>query len=565
MSRGSEAVPRTEADISEARTDANKFGSNKTLWITEVGWPAEGHGDEKHPATTLASQEDALRHLFDWVKQEQPGKNIQSLIFYMYRDYNWNGQWDSFCGLRSERPADWYSQSTFRPAWYAYQEETGATKWPVTPGAETQAASNVHATEATLNGTINPHGLSAGYHFEYGPVENWYNGWLPGSNVPAGWKEGNVSESQTLTGLEPNTTYHYRIVGTNENAEITGGGDRSFTTGPPPVQAHPVAEVGGKLDLFWRNNEGELEYTSSTSEGSSWSTPVALGGALSGEPSAVETGTGHLAVFWRNATAGSTFGNLMEKTYNGTSWSSIQNLGMGVLGADPYAVGQSNGTIDVFWRGGDNHLWHAYYTGSTWSGAQNMGGSMASDPSPVQTTPGLIDVFWKGSDAALWHSWYTPETGFWHGPESRGMGPLGRGPRAVGQSNGTVDVFWKGTTQGLFHAYYVPGSWHGPENFGGSVEFDPAPVATGGGNVEVWYKGTNQELWHNWYLAGNNTWNGPGSLGSWPLGSAPQAVALANRNTFVFWTYPPLNGVYMKWYNASSGLWNGPVQVSTLH
>ncbi|HET8862963.1 MAG TPA: FG-GAP-like repeat-containing protein, partial [Solirubrobacterales bacterium] len=279
---GTNAVWRTTDDINEARADVNNFfGAGKPLWITEVGWPIEGHGDEKHPSVTLASQEDALRVLFDWVKQEQAGKNIQALIFYMYRDSNWNNSWDSICGLRSEvlpPPADHWAQVTFRPAWFAFQDEAGVPHWPVPPSVETTTATNVSTTEATLNGTVNPRGLPTGYHFEYGPGSSGgYTGWAPGSNPEVGWKEESVSKSNTLTGLQPNTTYHYRIVGVNENHEVSGSQDRVFRTRSAVAAkkfatpaswgtwtaGHPIeyADVSGdgKADAIGRTAGGDLQ------------------------------------------------------------------------------------------------------------------------------------------------------------------------------------------------------------------------------------------------------------------------------------------------------------------
>ena len=48
---------------------------------------------------------------------------------------------------------------------------------------------------------------------------------------------------------------------------------------------------------------------------------------------------------------------------------------MGTLGGGPFAAGQSNGMIDVFWHGSaDSNLWHARYSGS-WAGPEGLGGA----------------------------------------------------------------------------------------------------------------------------------------------------------------------------------------------
>jgi hypothetical protein len=326
-----------------------------------------------------------------------------------------------------------------------------------------------------------------------------------------------------------------------------------------PQQPHAVIEGSGKLDLFWRNHAGALEYTNSQDEGATWTTPISLGGApIAGEPSAAETSPGHLAVFWRNGSTGSTQGNLMEITYNGVAWGSVQNLGMGKLGGDPRAIAESNGNVDVFWRGGNAELWHATNSSGPWI-AEHLGGSLSSNPSPTKTSSGVVDVFWKGTDNSLWHSWRIGTT--WYGPQSLGMGPLGSGPSATGETNGVVDVFWRGTNTQIWHAWFT-GMWHGPESPGGQAEWEPTSAATGLGNVEVWYRGTNSDLWHSWFEASKLTWYGPGDFGNPGVGSQPQAVSLADHHPSVYWTAPDLNGVFMERFN---GTWKGPTLVSPLH
>ena len=121
------------------------------------------------------------------------------------------------------------------------------------------------------------------------------------------------------------------------------------------------------------------------------------------------------------------------------------------------AVAQSNGTVDVFWKGTDNNLWHKYYANGSWNGPQNLGaGPLGSDPVAVTSAPGVVDVFWKGTDNNLWHKYYA--NGSWNGPQNLGAGPLGSVPVAAGQSNGTIDVFWKGTDNNLWHKFYANGS-----------------------------------------------------------------------------------------------------------
>ena len=283
-----EADTKVENNITTDREDINQLGSGKSMWITEIGWPVE-HGGGVFTQVTEPRQSELLTNVFNWVKGQQASKNIQSLIFYNYRDFTLNESWITGCGLRKRPPSEQFSQTTFRSAWYAFQSQTGAAKWPVQPTAETQAATSIKATEATLNGTINPHGLPTGYRFEYGPSTTYTNS-SPSSYQEGGWEDKNISISNTLTGLHPNTVYHFRIVASNENNESVQAQDRTFRT-PSLITGHKFstptswaawptdsAEVDfadtngdGKADAIGKNSAGEVRV--------SWSTGSSFGGA----------------------------------------------------------------------------------------------------------------------------------------------------------------------------------------------------------------------------------------------------------------------------------------------
>ncbi len=119
------------------------------------------------------------------------------------------------------------------------------------PQATTEAAGGVKATEATLNATVNPRGEETSYRFEYVDQAHFAaHGYEGATSVPASPKAigsggADVAVSQTLSGLEPGFTYHFRIVATNGNG-TSYGEDMTFTTkaaGPalqPPGGAFPA-------------------------------------------------------------------------------------------------------------------------------------------------------------------------------------------------------------------------------------------------------------------------------------------------------------------------------------
>jgi NHL repeat len=109
------------------------------------------------------------------------------------------------------------------------------TTLPAAPKVEGESAAGVTGTEANLNAQIDPNGVTTTYHFEYGTTTSY-------GEPPTALTElkGSLIASDTATatvgGLQPNTTYHYRVVAENEvggKTETEGGEDETFTT---PVQ-----------------------------------------------------------------------------------------------------------------------------------------------------------------------------------------------------------------------------------------------------------------------------------------------------------------------------------------
>jgi hypothetical protein len=95
------------------------------------------------------------------------------------------------------------------------------------PVVITNPATNIATNTATLNGTVDPHGLTTTVYFQYGTTAGY------GNTSASQSKTGNAYQnvSTNISGLTALTTYHFRIVGTN-NSGTTYGGDRTFTTQP---------------------------------------------------------------------------------------------------------------------------------------------------------------------------------------------------------------------------------------------------------------------------------------------------------------------------------------------
>jgi probable HAF family extracellular repeat protein len=124
------------------------------------------------------------------------------------------------------------------------------------PAVETDAASSVSPTTASLNATVNPNGEAVGdCHFEYGS-STAYGSSVPCSSLP-GSGDSPVAVSASLTGLEANTTYHVRIVATNANG-TSEGSDLTFTTPQTPAAVTSNSGSGLAIGGVLSSEEGKV-------------------------------------------------------------------------------------------------------------------------------------------------------------------------------------------------------------------------------------------------------------------------------------------------------------------
>jgi hypothetical protein len=97
------------------------------------------------------------------------------------------------------------------------------------PLAETGGASGSEPTSETVTGSVNPEGSDTKYEFQYGTTSEY------GSSTPevdAGTGTTSEPAEATISSLEPNRLYHYRLVATNAEGDRSYGADREFTTRP---------------------------------------------------------------------------------------------------------------------------------------------------------------------------------------------------------------------------------------------------------------------------------------------------------------------------------------------
>ncbi len=93
---------------------------------------------------------------------------------------------------------------------------------------KTTSATGVGNLAATLNGSADPNGLATSAYFEIG-LDTGYGTRTLGTDIGSGTSE--MTFSETVSGLVPNTIYHYRAVAAAGGARYFGG-DYTFTTEP---------------------------------------------------------------------------------------------------------------------------------------------------------------------------------------------------------------------------------------------------------------------------------------------------------------------------------------------
>ncbi|HET9198565.1 MAG TPA: hypothetical protein VFN92_09975 [Solirubrobacterales bacterium] len=119
------------------------------------------------------------------------------------------------------------------------------------PEVETGPANSVTETKAQLTGTIDTLGDQTTYRFEYGLTTSYGSKVPAGAEAIAGNEQGPRTFTRGISGLQPATTYHYRLVAKNAAGEAAGD-DRTFTTpGAASVRTYeqvtPRNKMGGSV------------------------------------------------------------------------------------------------------------------------------------------------------------------------------------------------------------------------------------------------------------------------------------------------------------------------------
>jgi hypothetical protein len=98
------------------------------------------------------------------------------------------------------------------------------------PNVNTNGPREVSYASAVLTGTVNPNGSNTSYYFQYG-LTKAYGSQTAISDAGAGNKQ--VQVRLAISGLQPLTVYHYRLVAVNSAGATIGDDEKLLTTKIP--------------------------------------------------------------------------------------------------------------------------------------------------------------------------------------------------------------------------------------------------------------------------------------------------------------------------------------------
>jgi len=119
------------------------------------------------------------------------------------------------------------------------RNEEAFTTPVIAPAVEIEPASHVRFDAVDLSGAVNPENSPTSYRFVYGPCKTrttcGASGYPSSSPTLTATQYGRVSVEPEVWELTPATTYHYRLVATNDHNETAESFEGRFTTPAAPV------------------------------------------------------------------------------------------------------------------------------------------------------------------------------------------------------------------------------------------------------------------------------------------------------------------------------------------
>lgn len=359
---GSEAEKLSEfkQNVSNARVALQAAGLHQPIWITELGWPV---GGSEEPTVGEAEQASLLKSAFNWAKTGE--YNVAEITWYNFHDFA-TSKWEGSSGLL--RPDD-----SFRPAWFAFQEETGAPRWPVPPPP----------VLAAFVDAGNANSLTA---WEDGSVNGWQQEPLWGHEVAAGTNPVILRYEETTHIFFVDGSRGNRITEWSWNS-VTGWQQSFLETDSVAANSSPSAViVNGRPEIFFSDAATNRELTTLVRNNGGWEQIRFFGDpvAENSSPSAINYG-GSAHVYFADASKGNTISVWV--------WTWGVSLQQSFFGGDPVAANSSpsaiatSGSAQVFFADGAKSN---TVSGWVWNSVLQPV-YLQGDPLPANSSPSAID------------------------------------------------------------------------------------------------------------------------------------------------------------------------------
>lgn len=192
------------------------------------------------------------RSVYNWLYDDAGSSwgHRYAILYYPYNDNGGESGKEGFLGIG--RASGGPYQGPFSSQWPNAElivmnvfDPCSTWDYSYTPTAVTGSASDIEpafdcaSASATFAGTVNPNGGATNYYFEY-----WPDGGATSSTSVQDAGSGNSDMDVTVTvdGLDPGTTYYFRVVADN-GSSVVEGDSVSFET--PSSSFAYIADSGG--------------------------------------------------------------------------------------------------------------------------------------------------------------------------------------------------------------------------------------------------------------------------------------------------------------------------------
>jgi streptogramin lyase len=410
---------------SEILADASKSPANKNATHTNAA--IKSAGSYEQPYATIANH-TAIHELFHSLGAVQGNGSspapysttgwhcVDGLDVMCYEDHT-TSAWGLATATRCPEseyetpvklPIDCGKDTYFnaRPAagtWLAEHWDLAGPEDPflVAPPSEaaTKPASAVSSSGAQLNGAFNPEGAYVSYWWEYASGGEYQaTGKYSSSTKPTivAFGASVLGVNAAVSGLQPNSTYHYRIAAKSDAGTVYGTDETLTTTGPPvntvlpgtvpvgPLQAVPEEATVGT----WSNEPSSYSYQWQRCTGSGGEC-VNLSGATTSVYTPVAADVGHALVV--RVTASNSFGSTVAGS---APTGKVEPLGQ----ITEYTVGNEWSAPQGLAKGPEGAMWFADYSRSA-VGKVTPNGSVTSYLVPAEAQPWDIT---QGPDGNMW-------------------------------------------------------------------------------------------------------------------------------------------------------------------